>query len=99
LASLLHEIWEVIDKSGQVLPSLVLAGPDGDDIRKQLYDEAAKVDQAAPRCVLRFEAQSHGEAMQLYYRHYGWGQYASEFIGDREPYPEEWAERQCLGTN
>jgi hypothetical protein len=99
LATLIHEIWEVINDRGEALPSLVIAGPDGDDIRKLLCEEAANRDQAAPRCVLRFEAQSHYEAMQLYYRHYGWGHYTSEFAGDREPYPEERAQRQSVGTN
>jgi hypothetical protein len=99
LAKLIHEIWEAIDDRGQVLPSLVLAGPDGDALRKLLHEEAAKNDQAAPRCVLRFEAHSPDEAMNLYYRHYGRGQYTSEFAGDREPYAEEWAQRQRLGTN
>jgi hypothetical protein len=36
MAKFIHEIWEVIDASGQVLPSLGLAGPDGDDLRKIL---------------------------------------------------------------
>jgi hypothetical protein len=94
LANLIHEIWEVIDDRGQVLPSLVLAGPDGDAARKLLREEAGEDNQAAPRCVLRFEAESHDEAMQLYYRHYGRGQYVSEFVCDREPYPEEWAQWQ-----
>jgi hypothetical protein len=99
MAKLIHEIWEVIDASGQVLPSLGLAGPDGDDLRKILRGEAAQNGQAAPRCVRRFEAESHYEAMMIYYRHYGWGEYASDFAGDREPYSEELAKRQKIGTN
>jgi hypothetical protein len=48
MAKFIHEIWEVIDASGQVLPSLGLAGPDGDDLRKILCEEAAQNGQAAP---------------------------------------------------
>jgi hypothetical protein len=38
MATLVHEIWETIDDRGGVLPSLGLAGPDGDDLRKRLRE-------------------------------------------------------------
>jgi hypothetical protein len=91
MAKLVHEIWEETDDRGQVLPSLGLAGPDGEGFRKLLREDA--------RCVRRFEAESHFEAMTIYYRHYGWGEYTSDLAPDREPYPDHWAQRQSLGTN
>jgi hypothetical protein len=81
MAKLIHEIWEETDDLGQVHPALGLAGPDGEGFRKLLREDA--------RCVHRFEAGSHFEAMAIYYRHYGWGEYTSDFAWDREPYPEE----------
>ena len=47
-----------------------------------------------PGASVDFEASSHFEAMTIYYRHYGWGAYTSDFAMDREPYPDDWAERQ-----
>lgn len=96
MAKLIHEIWEVIDDRGQVLPSLLLAGPDGDAMRKLLCEEAAVNNQAPPLCVLRFEAESHYEATTRFYCHYGWGEYASGFAWDHEPYSEERVQRQRL---
>jgi hypothetical protein len=34
-----------------------------------------------------FEAGSYFEAMTIYYRLYGWGDYTTEFAIDYEPYP------------
>ena len=91
MAMLLHEIWEDIGGDGSVLPALCLAGPDGEAFRKLLHKDA--------RCIDRFEAGSHFEAMTIYYRHYGWGAYKTDFAWDREPYPDDWAERQTTGAN
>jgi hypothetical protein len=88
MAKLVHEIWEVTDNRGGVLPALILAGPDGEAARKLLGEEGV------PKCVGRFEAGSHFEAMTIYYRHYGRGDYRTDFVSDREPYPEERARRQ-----
>jgi hypothetical protein len=99
MAILIHEIWEVTDNRGKVLPSLCLAGPDGDDFRKLLREGALKDGFAAPRCVRRFQAETHFEAMAIYYRHYGWGEYTTEFTSDRQPYPDDLAKRQSLDPN
>jgi hypothetical protein len=89
MAILTHEVWEEIDERGNVLPGLCLAGPDGEGFRKLQYKNA--------RCVLRFGAGSHFEAMTIYYRRYGWGDYTSNFTSDHDPYPHEWAGRQSDG--
>jgi hypothetical protein len=99
MAKLVHEIWEVIDDRGQVLPAVCLAGPDGEAFRKRLEKDALEESQSPPRCVRRFEANSHFEAMTIYYRHYGWGVYTTNFASDRDPYPDDWVPRQALGTN
>jgi hypothetical protein len=99
MVKLIHEIWEVTDDRGQMHPSLCLAGPDGEDFRKLLQEEALEDGRSPPRCVRRFEAGSHFEAMTIYYRHYGWGAYTTEFAWDREPYPDDWVQRQSSGTN
>jgi hypothetical protein len=90
MAKLTHEIWEELDEHGNVLPGVCLAGPDGEGFRKLQNKNA--------RCVLRFEAGSHFDAMTTYYRLYGWGEYTSDFTSDREPYPDEWARRQSENT-
>ena len=91
MAKLVHEIWEQIDDRGQMLPGLGLAGPDGEGFRELLHEDA--------RCVRRFGAESHFEAMTIYYRHYGWSEYTTDFASDRDPCPDDWAQRQTLGTN
>jgi hypothetical protein len=100
MARLVHEIWEVTDDHGHVLPGLCLAGPGGDGFRKLLHEGAREDGRGAPRRIHKFEAGSHFEAMTIYYRHYGRGEYASDFASDHEPYPDEWAQRQsAAGTN
>jgi hypothetical protein len=91
MAMLVHEIWEDVGDDGSVLPGLCLAGPDGEAFRKLLHKDA--------RCTGRFEAGSHFEAMTIYHRRYGWGAYLTDFVHDREPNPDVWAQRQSLGTN
>ena len=86
MATLIHEIWEDEDE-GSISQGVCLAGPDGDDFRKLLGGRA--------RCVHRFEAGCHFEAMTIYYRLYGRGIYTSDFAADHEPYPDDWAQRQA----
>jgi hypothetical protein len=88
MATLLHEVWEEPDGQGGWLPSLCLAGPDGDDFRDQLASEA--------RCLRTFTAGSHFEAMTIYHRILGREPYVSSFSLDYESYPDSWARRQNL---
>lgn len=60
MAKLTYEVWEQPDDSGQMLPGLVLAGPDGDAFRRLLEPSA--------RLTTRFDAGSHFEAMTTYYQ-------------------------------
>jgi hypothetical protein len=99
MAKLVHEIWETIDDHGQVLPALALAGRDGDGLRELLHENAREDGHRPPRRVRTFEAGSHFEAMTIYYRHYDRGEYTSDFAADREPYPDDWAQRQSVETN
>jgi len=82
MATLIHEIWEEYDEHGQPLPGVCHAGPGGDGFRKLLAPNA--------RLVRTFEAGSHFEAMTIYYRLYGWGEYTTDY----EPYPQAWAKEQ-----
>ena len=84
MAKVVHEIWEEDGPMGP-LPSICLAGPDGDNFRQGLARDA--------RLVRTFEAESNFEAMTIYFMHNGWGEYALNFPDDRKPYPESWAER------
>jgi hypothetical protein len=86
MVTLLHEVWEEIDENGQSLPGCCLAGPDGDGHRALMSSGA--------RLIHTFEAGSHYEAMTIYYRLTGWGDYTTTEPWDREPYPVEWLERQ-----
>ena len=94
MAMLVHEIWETVGKNGHVLPGCCLAGPDGDGFRELLHADASNKGISAPRYVCSFEAGCHFEAMTIYYRHYGWGEYTTDIAWDREPYPDDWAQRQ-----
>jgi hypothetical protein len=58
MAMLVHEIWEDVGDDGNVLPGLYLAGPDGEAFRKLMHEDA--------RCIDRFEAGSHFEAITIY---------------------------------
>ncbi len=86
MTRLLHEIWEDRDENGQPLPGCCLAGPDGADFRRSLSPQA--------RLLHRFEAASHHEAMTIYYRYAGYGEYTTTEAMDLQPYPEEWKARQ-----
>ncbi|MEQ1899351.1 MAG: hypothetical protein ABL866_01315 [Devosia sp.] len=86
MVSLIHEVWIDPTEDGQTHQSLLLAGPDGDGARKLM----------GPNCqqVTTFSADSHFEAMTIYYRIWEWGTYATDHDWDYEPYPESWAQRQ-----
>ncbi|MFD0558400.1 hypothetical protein FB566_3702 [Stackebrandtia endophytica] len=66
----LHELWNEGD-DGQMF---CLAGPGGDSARALLSPAA--------RLVWTVEADSHVEAMTLYYRHMGWGAYTPAHLED-----------------
>lgn len=86
MTKLLHEIWEEPDGQDNWLPGLCLAGPDGDDFRKLLAPGA--------RCVRRFEAGSHVDAMTIYHDYLGREPYTTAHAQDHAPYPQEWSVRQ-----
>ena len=87
MAILKHEVW--IDTKG--LPMCCLAGPDGEGARR-LNGEGATL-------VWTFEAGSHYEAMNTYYRYLGRGEYTTSHAWDYEPYPDEWLQRQTENEN
>jgi hypothetical protein len=80
-----HELWE--DKDG--LFTFVLSGPMGEEARSQIAPGA--------RMIWEVEANSHFEAMTLYYRRMGWGRYTTEHEWDYQPYPLEWWQKQNPG--
>ncbi len=82
MAILKHEVWR--DSEGLLM--CCLAGPDGDDARRLNGDGAT--------LVWTFEAESHFEAMNMYYRYLGHGEYTTTFEDDYQPYPDAWLERQ-----
>jgi hypothetical protein len=90
MALLIHEVWEQPDGSGQTLPGLCLAGPDGDGFRSLL--------EQGSRLVTTFEASSHFEAMFMYYELVGYGEYVNEEAWSHQPYGNEEAVRQKTGT-
>lgn len=75
------EIWKVEEVEG-VEYALCYAGPLGDDSRACLHPGA--------QLLTTIEAGCHFEAMTLYYRFLGWGEYTSDQEWDRQPYPDEW---------
>jgi hypothetical protein len=86
MAILLHEVWWEPDGQGDWRRSICLAGPDGDDFRKRLAPGAC--------CVHTFEADSPAEAIARGHHHVSKGPYPPIQPQDREPYPQEWADRQ-----
>ena len=87
MAKLIHEIRETIGGKA-CTGGVCLAGPDGDQFRKLLNAEAASDTDARIPLVGAFEAESHFEAMTLFYRHHGRAEYKAGFSGDHEPDPE-----------
>lgn len=84
MAILKHEVW----RDAEGLEMCCLAGPDGEDARR-LNGEGATL-------VWTFEAGSHFDAMNTYYRDLGRGEYTTSLEQDYEPYPDEWLERQQI---
>ena len=71
-----HEVW--IDKEG--LTSLCYADERGDNFRKLLDEEGGGT------VIHVIYAESHFEAMTLYYKFMGWGEYQTNFEIDKVPY-------------
>lgn len=76
MAKLKHEVW--IDREG--LPGLCLADERGNGFRKLLEEEGGS------KIIKIIYAESHFEAMTLYYRFLGRPEFQSEFDEDRMPY-------------
>lgn len=69
-----HEVWQ--DSEG--LTTLCLADESGDDCRKLLEPDS--------KLTHTFYANSHFEAMTIYYKLMDWGTYTTEFEVDKQPY-------------
>jgi hypothetical protein len=85
MACLKHELWE----SPEGLTTFCLAGPMGDEARRQL--------EPGSRIVWTVEAESHFDATTRYYERMGWGTYTTEHDWDFQPYPDDWAATQRQG--
>lgn len=75
---MLHELWDDPSADGQY--TFCLSGPRGDAARATLSPGA--------RLSWSVEADSHFQAMTLYYEHMGWGHYESDQEWDRQTYAE-----------
>lgn len=76
--AVLHELWEDPEDDGRY--TFCLAGPMGDDARSRLSPSA--------QLTWTVEAESHFQAMTLYYAHQGWGTYTTEHEWDFKTYAE-----------
>ena len=81
MATLKHELWRF--PGGY---TFCLAGPDGDEARARL--------EPGSKLIWTVKAGSHVEAMSKYYAFQKWGEYTTMHPQDKEPYPEEWRQRQ-----
>jgi hypothetical protein len=72
-----HEVWKDKDE----LTTLCLADESGNDSRKLLEPES--------KLIHSFYAESHYEAMTIYYKYMNWGIYTTEFEIDKEPYAKK----------
>ncbi|GET34638.1 hypothetical protein PbJCM13498_35010 [Prolixibacter bellariivorans] len=72
-----HEVWQ--DREG--LTTLCLADERGDDCRKSL--------ESGSKIIHEFYANSHFEAMTIYYKFMDWGIYTTEFEIDKQPYEKK----------
>lgn len=79
---MLHELWEDPADDDGYGPSLTfcLTGPRGDAARSLLS--------ASARLTWTVEAESHFEALTLYYEHMGWGTYTTDQEWDHRTYAE-----------
>ena len=91
LRGYLHEIWFCPDGSGNLLPACLPFGPDG--------DAARALNEPGSRCVYIFWANSHYEAMCIFYAFVDYGNYSTEFSADFEHYPHEWLQAQSEYIN
>ncbi len=69
-----HEVWQ--DHEG--LTTLCLADERGNDCRKLL--------EPGSKLIHEFYANSHFDAMTIYYKFMDWGTYTTEFEIDKQPY-------------
>jgi hypothetical protein len=76
MAKVKHEVW--VDKHG--LTALCFADERGNGARK-LLDEGSKM-------IHTIYAESHFEAMTLYYKFMDWGEYETSFEIDKTPYEQ-----------
>lgn len=75
--NMLHELWV----ENETDRTFCLAGPRGDAARKMLAPGA--------KLVWTVQANSHFEAMTLYYAYMGWGEYKSDYPAlDKKTYKE-----------
>ena len=88
----LHEVWLYPDSAGskEVRPSCVAFGPAGDAARAL----SQEIKENTGECVWIFYADSHQEAMTLYYEFIGFGDYVSNDAWDFERYPDFWYQEQ-----
>jgi len=78
----IHEIWLCPSDDGELLPSCIPFGPAGSSARE--LNEPGSV------CIWLFFANSHFEAMQIYYQFNDLGEYTTSEQQDHQPYPESW---------
>lgn len=71
------EVWE----NPEGLTTLCLADESGNDCRKLLEPES--------KLIHSFYADSHFEAMTIYYKFMDWGTYTTEFEIDKQPYKKK----------
>jgi hypothetical protein len=72
-----HEVWQ--DSEG--LTTVCFADEQGNDCRKFL--------ELGSKLIHEFYANSHYEAMTIYYKFMDWGTYTTEFKIDKEPYDKK----------
>lgn len=82
----IHEIWLCPNEDGDLLPACIHFGPAGNAARE--LNERGSV------CVWLFFANSHYEAMRIYYEFCEFGAYTTSEDSDHQPYPESWYREQ-----
>ncbi len=75
---MLHELWGDPEDEGRY--TFCPAGPHGERARSMLSPSA--------RLTWTVEADSHVQAMTLYYEHMGWATYTTDQEWDRKTYAE-----------
>jgi len=86
LRGYIHEVWLCPSDDGSLLPSCIDFGPAGNPARE--------LNAPGSVCVWLFFANSHFEAMQIYYQFCGFGEYTTSEQQDHQPYPESWCLEQ-----